>query len=168
VPVITNRTIAAMPHAPTPSAAPRSDPALQSVNPTEWAQPKGYANGMTGRGRLVFVAGQIGWTERQVLVADDFVGQLEQALRNTVAVLAAADARPEHIARMTWYITDKREYLARLPEIGRIWRDILGRHFPAMAVVQVVALVEDGAKVEIETTALVPDHVDDADGRGAS
>jgi enamine deaminase RidA (YjgF/YER057c/UK114 family) len=141
--------------APGPSLKPASG--LQPVNPAGWPQPKGYANGMTGRGRLVFVAGQIGWTAEQIFATDDFVGQFEQALRNTVAVLAAADAKPEHIARMTWYIIDKGEYLARLPEIGRCWRQIIGRHFPAMALVQVVALVEDRAKIEIETTALVPD-----------
>jgi enamine deaminase RidA (YjgF/YER057c/UK114 family) len=116
---------------------------------------------MTGRGRLVFVAGQVGWTPAQEFATDNFVGQLDQALRNTVAVLAAAGARPEHIARMTWYVTDKREYLADLPGAGRAWREILGRHFPAMTLVQVVALVEDRAKIEIETTALVPD-VDDS------
>jgi len=140
---------------PCPTSKPVSG--LQPVNPAGWPQPKGYANGMTGRGRLVFVAGQIGWTAEQTFATDDFLGQFEQALRNTVAVLAAADAKPEHIARMTWYIIDKGEYLARLPEIGRCWRQIIGRHFPAMALVQVVALVEDRAKIEIETTALVPD-----------
>ncbi len=150
---------ASTPRAPSGSA-PGSASGLQPVNPPGWPQPKGYANGMSGRGRLVFVAGQIGWTEAQLFATDDFVGQLEQALRNTVAVLAAAGARPEHIARMTWYITDKREYLASLPAIGRAWRDILGRHFPAMALVQVVALIEDRAKIEIETTALVPDEDD--------
>jgi enamine deaminase RidA (YjgF/YER057c/UK114 family) len=133
---------------------------LRPVNPAGWPQPKGYANGMTGRGRLVFVAGQIGWTAEQTFATDDFVGQFEQALRNTVAVLEAAGARPEHIARMTWYITDKREYLERLPEIGCCWRQILGRHFPAMSLVQVVALVEDRAKIEIETTALVSDEAE--------
>jgi enamine deaminase RidA (YjgF/YER057c/UK114 family) len=154
---------AAMPPASsTPSpAAPGAARGLQQVNPPGWPQPKGYANGMTGRGRLVFVAGQVGWSEAQAFATDDFVGQVEQALRNTVAVLAAAGARPDHIARMTWYVTDKREYLARLPEIGRVWRETLGRHFPAMALVQVVALLEDRAKVEIETTALVPDEKSD-------
>src|SRR5260221_1366485 len=148
---------ASTPAASTPS--PTSGPAsgLRPVNPAGWPQPKGYANGMTGRGRLVFVAGQIGWTSEQIFATDDFVGQFEQALHNTVAVLEAAGAKPEHIARMTWRIIDKREYLARLPEIGRCWRQIIGRHFPAMALVQVVALVEDRAKIEIETTALVPD-----------
>jgi len=140
---------ASTPHIPSGSAS-----GLQPVHPAGWPQPKGYANGMTGRGRLVFVAGQVGWTEAQVFTTDDFVGQLEQALRNTVAVLSAAGARPEHVARMTWYITDKREYLAHLPEIGRAWRETFGRHFPAMALVQVVALIEDRAKIEIETMAL--------------
>jgi enamine deaminase RidA (YjgF/YER057c/UK114 family) len=130
---------------------------LRPVNPPGWPQPRGYANGMTGRGRLVFVAGQIGWTADQRFETDDLVGQLEQTLRNTLSVLAAAGAGPEHVARMTWYVTDKREYVARLPEIGRSYREIMGRHFPAMALVQVVALVEDRAKIEIETTALIPD-----------
>jgi enamine deaminase RidA (YjgF/YER057c/UK114 family) len=150
------------PASSTPSpAAPGAARGLQQVNPPGWAQPKGYANGVTGRGRLVFVAGQVGWSEAQIFATDDFVAQVEQALRNTVAVLAAAGARPNHIARMTWYVTDKREYLARLSEIGRVWRETLGRHFPAMALVQVVALLEDRAKVEIETTALVPDEKSD-------
>lgn len=149
-----------MPPVASTSRASGSAPGLQPVNPPGWPQPKGYVNGMTGRGRLVFVAGQIGWPATQVFATDDLVDQLDQALRNTVAVLEAAGARPEHIARMTWYITDKREYLARLPEIGRVWRAILGRHFPAMALVQVVALIEDRAKIEIETTALVPDEDD--------
>jgi enamine deaminase RidA (YjgF/YER057c/UK114 family) len=134
---------------------------LRAVNPPGWPQPKGYANAITGRGRLVFVAGQIGWTAEEKFTTDDFVGQLEQALRNTMAVLEAAGAGPAHIARMTWYVTDKREYLARLPEIGHLWRTVIGRHFPAMALVQVAGLVEDRAKIEIETTALVPD-ADDA------
>ena len=151
-----------MPPASTPPpAASGAARGLRQVNPPGWPQPKGYVNGVTGRGRLVFVAGQVGWSEAQIFATDDFVAQVEQALRNTVAVLAAAGARPNHIARMTWYVTDKREYLDRLPEIGRVWRDTLGRHFPAMALVQVVALVEDRAKVEIETTALVPDEDDD-------
>ena len=130
---------------------------LRSVNPPGWKQPKGYANAITGRGRLIFVAGQIGWTPDEQFATDDFVGQFAQALRNTLAILAAADAGPQHIARMTWYVIDKREYLARLPEIGRVWREIMGRFYPAMALVAVAALVEDRAKLEIETTALVPD-----------
>src|SRR5450432_4145253 len=114
---------------PPAASTPRAGMGLQTVNPSGWSQPKGYANGMTGRGRLVFVAGQVGWTPEQIFATDDFVDQFDQALRNTIAVLAAAGARPEHIARMTWYITDKREYLARLPELGRVWRTHLGRHF---------------------------------------
>src|ERR1700731_3686889 len=114
---------------------------LRAVNPPGWPQPKGYANAITGRGRLVFVAGQIGWTADEKFTTEDFVGQFEQALRNTVAVLEAAGAGPAHIARMTWYVTDKGEYLARLPEIGRLWRTVIGRHFPAMTLVQVVGLV---------------------------
>jgi enamine deaminase RidA (YjgF/YER057c/UK114 family) len=154
------------PAASTPRAHADSASGLRPVNPPGWPQPKGYVNGMTGRGRLVFVAGQIGWNEAQIFTTDDFVGQLEQALRNTVAVLEAAGARPQHIARMTWYVTDKRVYLASLPAIGRAWREILGRHFPAMALVQVVALIEDRAKIEIETTALIPDE--DGPGENAT
>jgi enamine deaminase RidA (YjgF/YER057c/UK114 family) len=129
-----------------------------SINPPGWPVPKGYSNAMTGRGRLVFVAGQIGWTAEERFETDDFAGQTRQALQNTLAILAAAQAGPEHVVRMTWYVTDKREYLARLREIGTAWRDTMGRHFPAMTLVQVVALVEDRAKIEIETTALVPDE----------
>jgi enamine deaminase RidA (YjgF/YER057c/UK114 family) len=131
---------------------------LEIVNPTGWPKPRGYANAVAGRGRMVFVAGQIGWTPEGVWESDDFVGQLRQALNNTVEVLAAAGAGPEHIVRMTWYVTDKQEYLASQEAIGAVWRDLLGRNFPAMALVQVVALVEDRARLEIETTALVPDE----------
>jgi enamine deaminase RidA (YjgF/YER057c/UK114 family) len=104
----------------------------------------------------VFVAGQIGWNARQEIVADDFVAQVEQALRNVVDVLAEADARPEHLVRLTWYVTDKKEYLARASEVGQAYQRVIGRHFPAMTLVQVVALVEDRAKVEVEATAIVP------------
>ena len=104
----------------------------------------------------MFVAGQIGWNARQEIVDDDFVAQVEQALRNVVDVLAEADARPEHLVRLTWYITDKREYLARTKEVGQAYQRVIGRHFPAMTLVQVVALVEDRAKVEVEATAVVP------------
>ena len=131
---------------------------MQTLQPPDWAPPKGYANGVATRGTLVFVGGQVGWNAQQAFDSDDFVAQAKRALQNIAAVLAEAGARPEHIVRMTWYVTDKREYLARLPEIGRVWRETLGRHFPAMALVQVVALLEDRAKVEIDTTALVPDE----------
>jgi enamine deaminase RidA (YjgF/YER057c/UK114 family) len=130
---------------------------LEIVNPAGWPKPRGYANAVSGRGRMIFVAGQIGWTPDERWESDDFIGQLRQALKNTIEVLAAAGAAPEHIVRMTWYVTDKQEYLASKVAIGAVWRDLLGRNFPAMALVQVVALVEDRARLEIETTALIPD-----------
>jgi enamine deaminase RidA (YjgF/YER057c/UK114 family) len=131
--------------------------ALRAVNPPGWARPKGYANAIVGRGTLVFVAGQIGWNGQEVFESDDFAAQVHQALRNTVEVLAAAGAKPEHVARMTWYVLDKREYLARVAEVGAAYRDTMGRHFPAITLVEVRALVADRAKVEIETTAVIPD-----------
>ncbi len=128
------------------------------LQPPGWAQPKGYVNGMAATGRLVFVAGQIGWNpETCQFETDDFAEQTAQALRNVVAVLTAAGAEPRHLTRMTWYITDKAAYLGSLREIGRAWRDMLGKHYPAMAVVVVSALIEDRAKVEIEATAVVPE-----------
>ena len=127
------------------------------LQPPSWARPRGYANGVAARGTLVFVAGQIGWNASGELVADDFVGQARQALANVVAVLAEAGGRPEHIARMTWYVADKDEYLKSAPALGLAYREIMGRHYPAMTAVQVAGLVEDGAKVEIEATAVIPD-----------
>jgi enamine deaminase RidA (YjgF/YER057c/UK114 family) len=129
---------------------------MQTLLPEGWPQPKGYANGMKARGEMVFVAGQIGWLPDGTFETDDFAGQVRQTLLNTLAVLESAGAKPEHVARMTWYITDKQAYLASLKEIGRAWRETMGRHFPAMAVVEVTALMEDRAKVEIETTAVLP------------
>ena len=129
---------------------------MQLLHPRNWARTTGYSNGMAAEGRQVFVAGQVGWNARQEIVSDDFVAQVEQALRNVVEILAEAEARPEHLVRLTWYITDKREYLARSSEVGQAYRRVIGRHFPAMTLVQVVALVEDRAKVEIEATAVVP------------
>ncbi len=126
------------------------------VQPEGWPRPKGYANGVLAEGRLLFIAGQIGWNEREEFESDDFVAQVEQALKNIVAVLEAAGAKPAHIARMTWYVIDRQEYLARLPEIGAVYRRTLGAVFPAMSLVQVAALVENRAKVEIEATAVVP------------
>jgi enamine deaminase RidA (YjgF/YER057c/UK114 family) len=131
---------------------------MQILQPPGWAKPKGFANGIAASGRQVFVAGQIGWTGESQWEARDFAGQFRQTLKNTLAVLAEAGAKPEHIVRMTWYITDKKEYLASLKEIGAAWRELMGRNYPAMAVVQVVALIEDLAKVEIETTAVVPER----------
>jgi enamine deaminase RidA (YjgF/YER057c/UK114 family) len=128
----------------------------QLLQPKNWTRPSGYANGVAAEGRQLFVAGQIGWNERQTIVSDDFVAQVEQALQNVVAILAEGQARPEDIVRLTWYVTDKREYLARSSEVGQAYRRVIGRHFPAMTLVQVMALVEDRAKVEIEATAVVP------------
>jgi enamine deaminase RidA (YjgF/YER057c/UK114 family) len=126
------------------------------LHPRNWKPAKGYSNGMAAEGRLVFTGGMVGWTGDCVFETDDFVGQVEQALRNIVAVLAEAGARPEHLVRLTWYVTDKAEYLGNLKGLGSVYKDVIGRHYPAMALVQVVALVEDRAKVEIEATAVVP------------
>jgi enamine deaminase RidA (YjgF/YER057c/UK114 family) len=129
---------------------------MRILQPPGWPRPRGYANGVVAEGRLVFVAGQIGWDESGTLVSDDLVRQVERTLENTLAVLREAGAGPQHVARMTWYITCKRDYLARAREIGEVYRTLMGRHYPAMAVVEVKALIEDRAKVEIETTAVVP------------
>ena len=129
---------------------------MQILHPKNWRAAKGFSNGVAAEGRQVFVAGQVGWNAEQQFASDDFVVQVEQALRNIVEVLAEAGATPEHLVRLTWYVTDKREYLARLSEVGQAYRHVIGRHFPAMTLVQVVALVEDRAKVEIEATAVVP------------
>ena len=126
------------------------------LHPAHWKATPGYASGMAATGRMVFTGGIIGWNADQVIETDDFVGQVRQALENIVAVLACAGAGPEHLVRLTWYVTDKREYLARLKDLGRAYRAVLGTHYPAMALVQVVALVEDRARVEIEATAVVP------------
>ena len=130
---------------------------VRTILPENWPTPKGYAHAISGRGQLVFVAGQIGWTPDERWETDDFVGQLRQALRNILTILASAGAGPEHIVRMTWYVVDKQEYLARRPEIGVCWRNVIGRHFPALACVEVAGLLEDSARLEIETTALIPD-----------
>jgi len=129
----------------------------QTLLPDGWAPPIGYANGIAGRGTIVIVGGQVGWDERQQFESDDFVAQARRALQNVVAVLAEASALPEHVARMTWYVVDKHEYLASLRALGQAYREIMGTHYPAMTAVQVVALIEDRARVEIEVTAIVPD-----------
>jgi enamine deaminase RidA (YjgF/YER057c/UK114 family) len=129
---------------------------MQFLHPRHWKPAKGFANGIAATGRQIFIAGQIGWNAEQRLESDDFVAQVERALANIVAVLAEAGARPEHLVRLTWYVTDKNEYLARLVEVGQAYRRVIGRHFPAMTLVQVTALLEDRAKVEIEATAVVP------------
>lgn len=130
--------------------------AYRSLTPPGWPRGRGYSHGIAAEGRMIFVAGQVGWNENQEFPSDDFVEQFRQALVNTIAVLAAGDAEPQHIVRMTWYILDKREYLSRLSEVGAAYRDVIGKVFPAMAVVVVRGLIEDGAKLEIETTAVVP------------
>ncbi|PPE70357.1 RidA family protein [Caldimonas thermodepolymerans] len=126
--------------------------------PPGWPRPRGYANGVLARGQMVFVAGMVGWDAEGVFHTDDLAGQARQALQNVVAVLAEAGARPEHIVRMTWYVTDKREYLARNKEIGAAYREIIGSYNAAMTAVEVSALMEDRAKVEIEVTAVIPDE----------
>ena len=130
--------------------------AHQLLHPRHWKQPKGFANGIAAEGRLVFLAGQVGWNAEQIFESDDFVAQVRQALANTVALVAEAGGKPEHITRLTWYVLDKRDYLSRLRDLGDAYRGVMGRHFPAMTLVQVGALVEDRAKVEIEATAVVP------------
>ena len=126
------------------------------VQPEGWPRPKGYANGVIAQGRMLFVAGQVGWNEKEEFESDDFVAQTEQALKNIVAVLTAGGAKPEHIARMTWYVTSKEDYLGRLAEIGAVYRKVIGAVYPAMSLVQVAGLVEHGAKLEIEATAVIP------------
>jgi enamine deaminase RidA (YjgF/YER057c/UK114 family) len=130
---------------------------MEILQPPGWARPKGYSNGITASGRMVFVSGMVGWDAQGEFRTDDFAGQARQALLNIVAVLNEARALPEHIVRMTWYVVDKKEYVAAYKEIGIAYREIIGRHFPTMTAVQVVALVEDRAKLEIEVTAVVPE-----------
>jgi enamine deaminase RidA (YjgF/YER057c/UK114 family) len=130
---------------------------MEFLQPDGWAKPRGYANGIAASGRMVFVSGMIGWDADGVFHTDDFAGQVRQALANIVAVLAEGGARPEHIVRMTWYVIDKKEYVAAYPEIGVAYRELIGRHFPTMSAVQVAGLVEDRARVEIEVTAVVPE-----------
>lgn len=127
------------------------------LQPQGWAKPIGYANGVAARGRLVFIGGQVGWNAECRFETEDFVGQVRQTLANIVAVLAEAGGEPQHITSMTWYFTDKAEYLANLKGIGEAYRAVIGRHFPAMAAMQVVALVEDRAKVEIQAMAVIPE-----------
>jgi enamine deaminase RidA (YjgF/YER057c/UK114 family) len=129
---------------------------MNILQPPGWSRPRGYANGVAASGRSVFVSGMIGWDAHCVFHAEDFAGQTRQALQNIVEVLAEAGAGPEHIVRMTWYVVDKQEYLAAHKEVGEAYREIIGRHFPAMTAVQVTALIEDKARVEIEVTAIVP------------
>ena len=130
---------------------------LKKIQPPDWAEPKGYANGILARGALLFVGGQIGWNAQQQFESDDFVAQTRQALLNIAAVLKAGGAGPEHMVRMTWYVVDRVEYIDSLKALGGVYREVMGKNFPAMTCVEVSALVEDRAKVEIEVTAVVPD-----------
>lgn len=129
---------------------------MEFLEPPGWLRPKGYSHGVVSAGRMVFVAGQVGWDEQEVFHTDDLVEQVRQALANIVGILAEAGAGPSDIVRMNWYLADKEEYNARLPEIGEAYRTIIGRHFPAMTALQVAGFVEIGAKVEIEATAMLP------------
>ena len=128
------------------------------LHPKGWKPARGYSNGVAATGRMVFTGGMVGWNADCAFETDDFASQTAQALRNIVAVLAEAGARPEHLVRLTWFVTSKAEYLGALRELGAVYREIIGRHYPAMALVQVVALVEDRAKVEIEATAVIPEE----------
>jgi enamine deaminase RidA (YjgF/YER057c/UK114 family) len=129
---------------------------MKTLLPPGWPRPSGFSNGIAAEGRMVFTAGIIGWDERGVIVAPDLAGQLRQVLLNTLAILAEDGAGPEHVVRMTWYVVDINEYRFGLAEIGAVYKEVMGRNFPAMAVVQVTALVEPAARIEIETTAVVP------------
>ncbi|HUY01753.1 MAG TPA: RidA family protein [Rhodocyclaceae bacterium] len=135
---------------------------MEFLQPLGWTRPKGYSNGIAATGRMVFVAGQVGWDEREVFRTQDLVGQARQALTNIVGILAQAGAAPADIVRLNWYLADKEEYNARLAEIGEAYREIIGRHFPAMTALQVAGFVEIGAKIEIEATAMVPAAADPA------
>ena len=130
---------------------------MTKLQPPDWAEPRGYANGVMARGALIFVGGQIGWNAAQQFESDDFIAQTRQALLNIVTVLKAGGAEPEHMVRMTWYVTDRVEYTARLKELGITYREVMGKNFPAMTCVEVAGLVEERARIEIEVTAVLPD-----------
>lgn len=132
---------------------------LEVLQPPGWAKPSGYANGIAARGKMIFIAGQIGWNEQCTFESDDLVEQISQTLRNIVAVLQAGNAGPEHIVSMTWFLLDRKEYSARLKEIGEAYRAIIGRRFPTMTALQVSGLIEDRAKVEIQAIAMIPDEL---------
>jgi enamine deaminase RidA (YjgF/YER057c/UK114 family) len=129
---------------------------MQRLQPPDWAAPKGYSNGIAAQGILIFVGGQVGWTAQQKFETDDFIGQCAQTLRNILAVLREAQAGPEHMVRMTWYVLDRTEYNARLQELGAVYREVMGRNFPAMTCIEVSGLMEGQAKIEIEVTAVLP------------
>lgn len=133
-----------------------TEPCHKILQPPGWPTAKGYSNGIAASGETVYLAGMVGWNEQEQFETDDFTGQFRQVLLNIVAVLNEAGAKPEHIVRMTWFIGDKREYLSALKGIGQAYREIIGRHYPAMSVIEVSGFIEDGAKLEIETTAVIP------------
>lgn len=130
---------------------------MKILQPPNWPRPKGYSNGIVARGEMVFVAGMVGWDENGKFVGAGILPQAKQALKNIVAVLKEAGARPEHIVRMNWYVADKWEYIESRSELGQAYREIVGNHYPAMTAVQVAGLVEEGARVEIEVTAVIPE-----------
>jgi enamine deaminase RidA (YjgF/YER057c/UK114 family) len=130
---------------------------MKHLQPPDWKRPKGYSHGIAATGRFVFVSGMIGWNAQEKFVAQDFVGQVRQALQNAVLVLAEAGAKPEHIVRMNWFVVDKNEYINAYEQVGMVYREIIGRHYPAMTAVQVAGLIENQARVEIDVTAVVPD-----------
>ncbi|MBS1269593.1 MAG: 2-iminobutanoate/2-iminopropanoate deaminase [Gammaproteobacteria bacterium] len=128
----------------------------QTLHPANWKPPKGYANGIVAEGKVVYLGGQVGWNRNQVFETSDFIDQVEQTLRNIADLLKEAGGEPEHLVRLTWFVLDKEEYLERLDELGVVYRKVIGRHFPAMSLVQVAGLVEEGARLEIEATAVLP------------
>ena len=130
---------------------------MKILQPPSWARPRGFSNGVAAKGQVIFVSGMVGWDADGKFVSNEFVGQARQALKNIVEVLAEAKAKPEHIARMTWYVINKEEYLAASKELGAVYREIIGAHYPAMTAVEVAGLIEDQARVEIEVTAVIPD-----------
>jgi enamine deaminase RidA (YjgF/YER057c/UK114 family) len=131
---------------------------MQILQPPGWSRPKGFSNGIAARGRLVFIAGQVGWTGQGQWKESSFAGQFRQAMENVLEVLGVAGGRPQHVVRLTWYVLDKKEYLASLTEVGAAYRELMGRHYPTMAVVQVSGLMEDQARLEIEATAVIPEE----------
>lgn len=130
---------------------------MKILQPPSWARPRGFSNGVAAKGQMIFVSGMVGWDAEGKFVSNEFVGQARQALKNIIEVLAEAKAKPEHITRMNWYVVDKKEYIAASKELGVVYREIIGAHYPAMTAVEVAGLIEDHAKVEIEVTAVIPD-----------
>ncbi|MCC2110570.1 MAG: RidA family protein [Hyphomicrobiales bacterium] len=129
---------------------------MEVLQPKGWPRPKGYSNGLLAEGRVIFIAGQVGWNEDEIVVSDNFTEQVEQALKNIVVILAEAGAGPQNVTRMTWFVTDKQQYLEQAREVGEAYRRVMGRHFPVMSLIEIKGLIEDGAKVEIEATAVLP------------